>query len=217
MLYIDTANVDEARQALQLGIVSGITTNPTLMRRISDPEPAVIDALLSLSPAQLFIQLRGTTRKELEDHRQRIRGKWPNAPIVFKLVPTWEAMQFAALWREQETFLITAVNSVQQAYVAREAGAQYVAVYLHRYRLRHGTWPPLTEIRRVVGSHVRIMIASCHSMAEVQWAMVNEADDLTLPLSLLQQLLVNTDSAEDIARFNRDGIKAGSHSPERNP
>jgi hypothetical protein len=53
------------------------------------------------------------------------------------------------------------------------------------------------------------MIASCHDMAEVRWALVNGADDVTLPLSLLQQLLANRDSAEDIARFNRDSPKAG--------
>ncbi|PSR20526.1 MAG: hypothetical protein C7B45_14605 [Sulfobacillus acidophilus] len=206
-LYVDTANPEEARQALNLGIVRGITTNPTLMRRMGESDLVTLDRLLDLNPGQLFVQLVGHKADELEQHLEKIRMRFPKEPLVFKVTPTWDGIRFCQRWQERERFLITAVNALEQAYVAQEAGAGYVALYLHRYRLRHGTWPPLSELKQFTGAHLRIMIASCHDIAEVQWALVNGADDLTLPLSTIQQLLANRDSEEDIARFDRDASR----------
>jgi transaldolase len=216
-LYVDTANPEEARQALGLGIVGGITTNPTLMRRMGESDLVTLDRLLALNPGQLFVQLVGHKADQLEQYMEKVRVRFPKEPLVFKVTPTWDGIRFCQRWQKRERFLITAVNALEQAYVAQEAGAGYVAVYLHRYRLRHGAWPPLREIKQVTGEHLRIMVASCHNIGEVQWALINGADDLTLPLSTIQQLLVNRDSEEDIARFDRDASRSGKSANQGTP
>lgn len=203
-LYVDTAIAKEAREALSLRVVAGVTTNPTLIRRAGDKEDDTLLKLASLNPGRLFVQLSGKRREELEEHLKRVRECLPDAALVFKITPTWAAMELSGEWCGREDFLVTAVNTVEQAYVSREAGAKYIAVYLHRYRLRNGSWPPLDEIKRMSQGRLRIMVASCHDIAEVRWALVSGSDDVTLPLPTIQMLLASRDSEDDIARFDRD-------------
>jgi transaldolase len=206
-LYVDTAMFEEAKEALALGVVSGITTNPTLIRRTGHDEHEVFTTLASLEPRQLFIQLSGSTLEELTKHMEDIRTACSTASVVFKIPPTWPAMALCAKWHDQVDFLVTGVNTVEQAYVAEASGAKYIAVYLHRFRLRNGSWPPIEDIKALARTRLRIMVASCHDLAEVRWALVSGFDDITLPLATIQALLVNKDSEEDIARFDKDNLR----------
>lgn len=206
-IYVDTASRQEACQALSLGIVRGITTNPSLMRKTGGPELKTVKELLKLDPKPLFVQLSGTTADDLLKHLESIRAVFSQDNLVFKLAPTWRGIKLCSELSGRERFLITAVNTLEQAFAAQEAGAEFVALYLHRYRLRNGSWPPLEAIKGVTRGRTRVMIASCHDIAEVRWALVNGADDITLPLSIIRQLLTSRDSEEDIARFDRDVLR----------
>ncbi len=210
-LYVDTALEQEVRNALALGVVAGVTTNPTLIKRTGQCEEDALREIARLEPSQLFVQLAGKTEAELTTNLTRIRQLCPSTALVFKITPTWPAIRLCARWHEREDFLVTAVNTVEQAYVAQEAGAKYIAVYLHRYRLRHGSWPPVDEIKRMTQGRLRVMMASCHDIAEVRWSLVSACDDITLPLSTIQPLLFSKDSEDDIMRFDQDLIRSPRH------
>ena len=210
-LYVDTALEQEVRIALALGVVAGVTTNPTLIKRTGQPEEEALTRITVQEPRQLFVQLAGKTEAELAMNLNRIRQRFPDTALVFKITPTWPAIRLCSKWHDREDFLVTAVNTVEQAYVAQEAGAKYIAVYLHRYRLRHGSWPPVEDIKSMTQSRIRVMIASCHDIAEVRWSLVSACDDMTLPLATIQMLLASKDSEDDIARFDRDTSRVPRH------
>lgn len=210
-LYVDTATPSEASKALSLAIVAGVTTNPTLIRRTGADERAILTEIVTFQPKRLFVQLVGKSQQDFLVHRDKIRDMLPNSAMVFKIPPTWPAIEFCEHWHEQDDFLVTAVNTIEQAYVAQQAGAKYVAVYLHRYRLRNGEWPPLDEIKRATQGHLRVMIASCHDITEVRWALINGADDVTLPFATIQALLFSKDTEDDIARFDQDVLRNTPH------
>lgn len=203
-LYVDTAMTQEIKDALTFGVIAGVTTNPTLIKRTGQSEEDALRNIVQLEPRQLFVQLSGKTEVELSLHLQRIRQLFPDCALVFKITPTWPAIQLCSKWHDHEDFLVTAVNTVEQAYVAQEAGAKFIAVYLHRYRLRNGSWPPVEEIKNMTQGRLRVMIASCHDIAEVRWSLVSASDDITLPFSSIQMLLASRDSEDDIARFDHD-------------
>ncbi len=64
-MYLDTANPQEIADALKTGVIAGITTNPTILKKEGKPRFDQIDSIMALNPPILFVQIIGDTTEEL--------------------------------------------------------------------------------------------------------------------------------------------------------
>ena len=158
-IYLDSAIPDEARQAMGLGFVSGITTNPILLAKVKRPASEVLRELCGICPGTVFYQLNAPTvserleegeqilllNEELQRKNDEALDQWERqlaedaplsqlwATVGLKIPASTENM---ALVEEFSTrgmqVAVTALFSLAQGYVACEAGATYLLPYVNR-------------------------------------------------------------------------------------
>jgi transaldolase len=199
-LLIDSAKIDEVKQAVELGFVSGVTTNPTLMAQVKARAQDVIADLCRISPGPVFYQLT----RDTPDNQEREGREFSDVcreKVVLKIPCTTPNLGLMARLSEEIPCAATAVYSAYQALAAVEAGAAYLIPYVNRAtRLLGDGCKLVSEIRAVVPD-VRILAASIKSPDEAVAALRAGASDLTLPLEILLQLGNHPLSDKAIAEF----------------
>ena len=205
-LLLDSASADDARQAMSLGFIAGITTNPTLMARIAHKPEEVIAELAAICPGTVFYQLTaaGVTEREAEARRFLALGK----NVGLKIPCTTENMALAArLVREGATVAITAIFSAAQCYLACQAGVHYAIPYVNRSTRLQGDGLALVESMRDVveacDSATEILVASLKTPAEVVESVIAGAHHVTIPLALIQEMGNHPLSEQAILEFSQ--------------
>jgi len=209
-IYLDSASLEDARRAAELGFVAGITTNPKLIVRTGRPAAEVIPELCdALGEGLVFYQLTAPTVEDREAEARRFAALRPGR-VGLKIPCTTENM--ALLRRLVDEGIIcasTAIFSAHQALLACEAGADYLIPYVNRATRLQGDGVTLVaEIAAVVeasGGLSEILAASFRSVSEVVQALLAGADHATVPLSLLLALGDHPLSEQAIAEFAQAG------------
>lgn len=185
-LFLDSALVDEARQAASLGFLAGATTNPSLIAQVGRPAQDVISDLASTLRGTIFHQVRKAPGPELDAEIERFRAI--SDRVAFKLPCTLEYVRVAhELSRQGMVCAMTAVYSPAQAYVAAQAGAAYAIPYVNRATRYCGSGSALVaEIAAILeGSACKLLAASIKSPAEVVETLLAGADHVTLSWDVL--------------------------------
>lgn len=209
VLFLDSADLGDAAVAAASGIVSGITTNPTILRRsLADGVDAIahLEYLLAVFPAgPVFHQLTSGDAllaegevaalvERLAPHLDRLVFKLPAQPWLYALG--------AQLVGRGLRVAYTAVYTPGQVVAARQAGAEWVIPYVDRARrLRPEPGDLLPALRTMAGSATRILAASVKSPDQAVAALASGADAVTAPWEVLHGLMADplTDSA--VAEF----------------
>ena len=205
-LFLDSAKIDEVRRAVELGFLSGVTTNPTIMARANGQPKEIIQQICAISPGPVFYQVTAKTAAEREHEG---RDLWAIAPkkIVIKIPATTENMTLMAKLSRDIPCAATAVYSGHQALVACEAGARYVIPYVNRATRLLGDGCKLVAemaaVLKAVGKPVEILAASIKSADEATQAVLAGANHLTLPLDILLSLGNHQLSEAAIEEFSR--------------
>ncbi len=207
MIYLDSALIQEAQQAMQFGWVKGITTNPTLLAKSPLAPEETLFALRSITSGELYYQLVSTEFEDMisEGYRayeiigSQIVLKIPATPVGFKVV--------ARLAREIPCS-VTAIYSAHQSAVAAEAGAKYAIVYVDRAaRLLGDGLALVRQMSNILqASNTQILAASLKSPQQAADALQSGADHLTLPLNILQSMGEHSLSQATVEEFNQNGI-----------
>jgi transaldolase len=212
-ILLDSASADDAAAAAQLGFVSGITTNPTLMaRETAEPLPH-LESLLAVFPhGPLCYQPTSST---VSDMSAEGRAAWALAPerIVIKLPATLDAVKVATiLTADGIRCALTAVYSPAQALLAHEAGCVWVIPYVDRAaRQSVGglvVVDALAAILERLHSSTRILAASLKSAPQVVESILHGAHDVTAPLSVLVGLPVHPLTESAVQEFAAAQTKA---------
>jgi transaldolase len=209
-LFLDSADLTTARLAAESGVVSGLTTNPTIMAsHAGRPEahPEHIRLLLEAFPrGKVFIQLTAADKRAASDEvaaitlaagtdASRVVLKLPSVPWLFSFG--------AELVRACQEVAFTAVYSPGQAICAVEAGARWVIPYVDRASRMDGEETPLvTRLAPHVPSGVTMLAASIKSPAQALAAVSDGAAAVTTSWEVIQALMSHplTDSAVDSFR-----------------
>ena len=131
-IFLDTANIDQIKKGAQLGIVSGVTTNPTLVskEKTADYE-AVVKEICSIIPGPVSVEVLAEDAESMikEAH---LKASWaPNVNI--KIPATAEGLQaITALHQKKIKVNMTLCFSVNQAILGALAGASYVSPFVGR-------------------------------------------------------------------------------------
>lgn len=208
-LFLDSALASDARTAMALGFVSGITTNPNLLAKVGREPAHVIAELADICPGPVFYQLAAPTLDLREAEARRILALRPN--IGLKIAMTTENMALAAKFAKEGVEVgMTATYSAGQTYLACEAGVSYSIAYVNRStRLQGDGLALVSQMRAVVNAcdtATTIMVASLKSVNEVVQSVLAGAQHVTIPLDLLLEMgnhPLSEQAIEEFAKVSR--------------
>ncbi len=206
-IYLDSAIIEEARQAKNLGWVYGVTTNPTLMAKAGVAPEVVLKELAALEFCQVYYQLVSKNMEDMLIEASRAAEIVKNG-LICKIAPTGNGFRFVAKYGDEIPCCVTSIFDPAQALVAREAGARYIAVYVNRATKQLGDGLALVrDLANVLaGSQTEILAASLKSKKEAVEALVAGAQHLTIPFNVLTSLSTHPLSEQTIEQFNAEGV-----------
>jgi len=130
-LFIDTANVDEIRKAYQLGVISGVTTNPSLVAKEGRVFEEVLREIHEIVDGPISAEVVSTQADEMVEEGKRLAKIGKN--IVIKVPMTEEGLKATHQFRKLGIPTnVTLIFSVNQALLAARAGATYVSPFVGR-------------------------------------------------------------------------------------
>ncbi len=131
-IFLDTANVDQIRQGVKLGVVSGVTTNPTLVSREGHKDyKAVVKEICSIVPGPVSAEVVVEGVQAMLEQAREIATWAPN--VVIKIPSTAEGLEvISELSKENIKVNMTLCFSLNQAILGALAGATYVSPFVGR-------------------------------------------------------------------------------------
>ena len=206
MIYLDSAILEEAKIAVDLGWVKGITTNPTLLGKSKLEPEACLRQLAAICPGELYYQLCATDFTgmiaEGKQAREIIGDK-----LVLKIPATELGFRVTAYLSSEIDCSVTAIYSPAQAAIASEAGAKYAIAYVNRATRLLGDGLGLVRAMADVlqDSPTEILAASLKSPEEAAATLQAGANHLTVPLSILSAMTTHSLSADTVEEFLKLG------------
>jgi TalC/MipB family fructose-6-phosphate aldolase len=129
--FMDTANTGEIRKGLEMGLVDGVTTNPSLLAKEKRSPDETLKEILSLVPGPVSLEVLSTEAKGMIEEARRLASLGPNA--VVKIPMTEEGMKAVkVLAGEKIRTNVTLIFQPVQALIAAKAGADYVSPFVGR-------------------------------------------------------------------------------------
>lgn len=204
-ILVDSAKADEVRDAVRLGFVTAVTTNPTLMAAAGRPAADVIRELSAIVPGTVFYQLTADTEAGRVAEAEAMLAVAPGR-VGLKVPATTDNMRLVARFREHPV-AVTAIFGGAQAVVAAAAGARYVIPYVNRTTRLVGdglAWVrQLRAICDATGGRTEVLAASIKSPDEAVATLLAGAHHLSMPLAVLRALGDHALSDATIVEFAR--------------
>ena len=205
--FIDTANVDEIRKGLEMGLVDGVTTNPSLLaKEKKNPEERVRE-ILSLVAGPISLEVLSTEAESMVEEARRLSSLGSN--VVVKIPMTQEGMKAVKrLSQERIKTNVTLVFQPLQALIAAKAGADYVSPFVGRLDdISTGGMEMVEQIVTIYGNYgfeTEIIVASVRNPIHVLHAAMMGADVATIPFGVLKQLMSHPLTDIGVERFLQD-------------
>lgn len=212
--FIDTADVNEIRDAASMGIVAGVTTNPSLIAKSGRDFTEVIEEITSLVDGPISGEVKATTTDAagMIAEGREIAAIHPN--MVVKIPMTGEGLKaIAALSREGIKTNCTLIFTANQALLAARAGATYVSPFLGRLDDISESGIELIEKIVAIFSQypdidTQIIAASIRNTTHVTECALAGADIATVPYKVLMQMLKHPLTDAGIEKFKADYLKS---------
>ncbi|OGO24649.1 MAG: fructose-6-phosphate aldolase [Chloroflexi bacterium RBG_16_50_9] len=208
-IFLDTANIDQIRQAAKLGIISGVTTNPTLLSKeaTSDYE-AVTRTICSIINGPVSVEVLADDAKSMIEEA-RLKASWaPNVNI--KIPITADGLQATtALSREKIKVNMTLCFSANQALLAALAGATYVSIFVGRLDdAGHDGMQVVRDVMEILSNYphlsAQVIAASIRHPLHCVTAARAGAHIATVPYNVLTQMIQHPLTDAGIKRFLAD-------------
>lgn len=206
-IYLDTGNVSEIAKAAETGMLSGVTTNPTLIAREGRDFKTVVKEIAKILSAHareftVSAEVHATAWKEMV-HEGVSYSKWDRHVIVKVPLTRDGLIACRELAKKRIRCNVTLCFSVNQALLAAKAGAHIVSPFVGRIDDCGGDGMDLIEEIRTVydnyGYETRILVASVRHPAHVRAAALIGADIVTLPSAVFEKLYAHplTDKGQE--------------------
>jgi transaldolase len=208
--FIDTADVNEIREAHALGLVDGVTTNPSLIAKAGRNFREVISEIVEIvdgpiSAEVVSLDAPGMVREGLE-----LAAIHPN--IVIKCPMTAEGLKATRIFSDKGIKVnVTLIFSPLQALLAAKAGAAYVSPFVGRLDdISQDGMQIIEEIRTIFDNYgytAEIIVASVRNPIHVLNSALIGADIATIPYSVIMQLTKHPLTDAGIKKFLEDWEK----------
>jgi transaldolase len=210
--FLDTANLDEIRRGVALGVLDGITTNPTLVAKEKRPfREHILEICEIVKPGVVNAEVVSTDTEGILREAHELAGWHPN--IVVKLPMTPAGVQaLSVLSREGMRVNVTLVFSPSQALIAAKAGAYFVSPFLGRLddvsQDGLGLLREILEIYRAYNFPTQVLAASLRHPLHVVEAAKMGAHIGTMPFKVFEQLFKHPLTDRGLEGFLKDWEKA---------
>ncbi|MDO4284137.1 MAG: fructose-6-phosphate aldolase [Eubacteriales bacterium] len=211
--FIDTANVDEIRKANDMGVIAGVTTNPSLIAKEGRDYVETLKEIATIVDGPISGEVKATTTdaEGMIKEGREIAAIHPN--MVVKIPMTVEGLKaIKVLSSEGIKTNCTLIFSANQALLAARAGATYVSPFLGR--LDDISQPGIDLIDSIVAIfdnfgdiETEIIAASIRTTIHVTDCALAGADIATVPYKVIEQMTKHPLTDAGIEKFKEDYIK----------
>ena len=209
-IFLDTADVAEIAKAHETGLINGVTTNPTLIRR-SGRDPVEVIKEISSSFASLesiSAEVVADTAEEMVDQAQAFNGFWN---VTIKVPCTVEGLKACtALAATNYKVNVTLIFSAAQAILAEKAGASFVSPFVGRWMDNSIDGIGLIkDIRHAYTGNgqfttTQILGASLRDVRQVEQCALAGADIVTIPSKVFWGMYKNVLTDKGLEQFQKD-------------
>ncbi len=208
--FIDTANIDEIREASAMGVLDGVTTNPSLVAREGREFMDVLAEIVKIVDGPISAEVTSTEFEGMMGQARELAKFHEN--IVVKIPIISEGLKaIKACSDEGIRINVTLCFSANQALLAAKAGAAYISPFLGRLDdIGHNGMDLIREIRTVYDNYgypTQILAASIRSPLHVTEAALVGADVATVPFKVLTAIIKHPLTESGQARFLADWEK----------
>ena len=213
-IFIDTANLNEIKKAKALGLVDGVTTNPTLLSKEGEETETLIRKISKEVKGPVNVEVTGTMAEEIVKEA-RMMAAWGDE-IVIKIPITPEGLKAVKnLSSEGIRTNVTLLFSPAQAILAAKAGATYICPFLGRLDdIGFNGLDLIQQIRGIYNNYddikTQIIVASVRNPIHVIEAGLIGAEIVTIPPAIIDQMVKHPLTDKGIAQFLEDAKKIGA-------
>lgn len=211
--FIDTANLDEIKEANELGMIDGVTTNPSLVAKEGDVDfKEHIAKICSIVKGDVSAEVTSLDTEGMLREGREYAKIAPN--VVVKCPLTLDGLKATRILSEEGTGVnVTLCFSAAQALLAAKAGAKYISPFIGRLDdISTNGMQLIQDILQIYGNYgfeTEVLAASIrHPMHIVDCALAG-ADVATIPFKVIQQLVNHPLTDKGLASFLEDWKKSG--------
>ena len=205
--FIDTADIAEIKDALSLGVLDGVTTNPSLIAKTGRSFKEVIVEICELVPGPVSAEVIATEYAGMMEQAQKLHSIHPN--IVVKLPLTVDGLKATKSCTDQGIGTnVTLCFSPSQALLAAKAGASYISPFVGRLDdISTDGMELIASIATIYANYdfdTEILVASVRNPLHVVAAAQMGADVCTIPHKVITQLVKHPLTDIGLERFLAD-------------
>ncbi len=212
--FVDSANVEEIKEAVSLGVVDGVTTNPTLLAKEKGSPEEIFKQICQVVDGPVNAEVVSLDWEGIVQEGRELAKIHPN--IVVKIPMTKDGLKAVKVFaREGIKTNVTLIFSPVQALLAARAGATYVCPFVGRLDdIGQNGMDVIAQIKQMFDNYMidtEIIVASIrHPMHVVESALIG-ADIATIPFSVIEKLIKHPLTDIGIERFLADWEKVKSN------
>lgn len=208
--FIDTADVKEIREAHELGLIDGVTTNPTLISRENRPFDEIVKEIFAIVEGPISLETVSLDAEGMVEEGKKLAQYGPQA--VIKVPTTLEGLKATRLLRADGIKVnMTLCFSPTQALLAGKAGATYISPFVGRLDdVSHTGMDIIGDIITIYDNYdfeTEVLVASIRNPLHVLTAALMGADVATIPFKVISQLVKHPLTDKGIDNFLADWDK----------
>ncbi len=208
--FLDTANIEEIRDAAEYGLIDGVTTNPSLVSKEGRPFKEILLEITQLVDGPISAEVVSTDAAGILREAYELAKLHRN--IVVKVPMIKEGMKaLKQLSKDGIRTNITLVFNCNQALIAAKLGATYVSPFVGRFddisEVGMSLVGDLVKIFQNYSFSTQILVASCRNPLHIREAALLGAHVATMPFKVLDQLMKHPLTDIGLERFLKDWEK----------
>jgi transaldolase len=214
-IFLDTASVDEIREAASWGILDGVTTNPSLVSKEGRSFDDILHEIVGIVKGPVSAEVVAEDAEDMVEQGVRLAAIAPN--ITVKIPMTAEGLKAIRQLTDREIDTnCTLIFNATQGLLAAKAGATFVSPFVGRLDdIGHDGMELISQLVTIFDNYAistEVLAASIRHPLHVVEAALRGADVATIPFKILQQIVKHPLTDQGNAAFTRDWKKL---SPEQ--
>ena len=211
-LFLDGSDIDKIRKFSALGLIDGITTNPSIILKSGKNMIEVVSELADIVSGSVSAEVSALDSEKMVEEGIKLSEIAKN--VTVKLPITWDGLGACnALSKKGISVNMTLCFSVSQALLAAKAGAEYVSPFIGRLDdLNLEGVDLISDIKLVYSNYnfpTKILAASIRTINHVRQCARHGADVATIPIDIFERLVKHPLTDSGLSQFTADWEKTG--------
>lgn len=211
--FVDTADVEEIKELAAVGVLDGVTTNPSLIKKSGRDFKEVIKEICAITSGPVSAEVVALEADKMVEEGEKLAEIASN--VVVKLPLTWDGIEACSRLTARDIKTnVTLCFSAGQALMAAKAGATYISPFVGRLDdISHDGLKLIEEIVTIYANYpeleTQVLVASVRNPMHIIDSALMGADVATVPASVLKQLVKHPLTDKGLEAFMKDWEATG--------